>query len=82
MDKDKSDKDRAPQSLTDDQIVTVSRKRRSFLGTAVLGSAALTAAAFVQSCKSSDRCDLDTTHFRDSDPFDLVTVQGDRCDTD
>jgi hypothetical protein len=81
-DDEKDDAAHGPRTLTDEQIVSEARRRRTFLGTALLGTAAIAAAGFVQACKKSDKCDSDVTSYRDDDPSDLVRINADRCDSD
>ena len=64
------------------EIASRSRRRRTFLGSVLVGSIGAAAAGFQHACKQADRCDSDTTSFRDSDPRDLTTRPGDRCDRD
>ena len=71
-----------PRSLRDDDISTTDVPRRKFLGTVLLRSAVVAAAAMAASCGGADSCDNDVTRFRDSDARDLTTVAADSCDTD
>ncbi len=65
-------------SLTDDQIISGSVNRRSFLTAVGLGSGGLLVAVMGSSCGGSDDCDTDGVDF---DPTDSAAV-GDPCDND
>jgi hypothetical protein len=82
MSDERTKKEAVRHTLSDDDIKSEPVQRRKFLGTALLGTAVVAAAGFVQACSKSDDCDTDVSGFRDNDPFDLTRTTADPCDSD